>query len=292
METTSADNLADPALEDATLVEAILAPMPGAEEYEAKCRVTTVPQDVSPAFKMLYAAPMLSREQEYHLFRQMRFFRVQARQLGSDPSRAAEADMLLKQAEAVRNKLVAANLRLIVPVAKRQPGWSRDPETLLSDGAFALVRAADKFDHTRGFRFSTYATRAITNAFASGRRPRPVLELSGHDLENRLDGADDRKGILPIGKCGRPRTRHFLPDDDAGDQVGQQVHQVDEMLSSLEPRTEKLMRMRYGLDGEGTTKSLDDVGTALGVTKQRVRQIETHTIARLRRQAPRLALCC
>jgi RNA polymerase sigma factor (sigma-70 family) len=201
-------------------------------------------------------------------------------------------EALRKQAEAVRNKLVAANLRLIVPVAKRQLNWSRDPEALISEGAFALVRAADKFDYRQGFRFSTYATRSIINAFASCRRARPVLEVSGHDLEHRLDGPDDHGGILPIGEWGRPRTRYALPDEDVGDRVGRQVHQVDELLSSLEPRTEKLMRMRFGLDGDRTTKSLDDVGTALGVSKQRVRQIEKHTIARLREHAPRLALCC
>jgi RNA polymerase sigma factor (sigma-70 family) len=292
MEESSADNLPDPAFEDVTPIEAILAPMPGAEEYEAECRAMAATQGVSPALSMFYAAARLSREQEYHLFRQMHFFKIRASQLEADLSRAAEVEKLREQAEAVRNKLVAANLRLIVPVAKRQPTWSSDPESLFSDGAFALVRAADKFDYTRGFRFSTYATRAITNAFASGRRGRAVLELSGHDLEHRLEGDDDRGEILPIGEWGRPRTRHLLPDDDAGDRVGRQVHQVDEVLSGLEPRTEKLMRMRYGLDGDRTTKSLDAVGAALGVSKQRVRQIEKHTIARLRQHAPRLALCC
>jgi RNA polymerase sigma factor (sigma-70 family) len=291
MEESSADNLAAPAFEDSTSIEAILAPMPGAEEYEAECRAMAATHGVSPALKMFYAAPRLSREQEDHLFRQMCFLRFEAQRLEGESSRAAEVEGLLKQAEAVRNKLVAANLRLIVPVAKRQLSWSRDPESLFSDGAFALVRAADKFDYTRGYRFSTYATQAITNAFASGRRPRPVLEVSGHDLEHRLEGADDRGGILPIGEWGRPRTRHTLPDEDAKDRAGRQVHQVDEMLSGLEPRTEKLMRMRYGLDGEGKTKSLDDVGTALGVTKQRVRQIEKHAIARLRQRTPALALC-
>jgi RNA polymerase sigma factor (sigma-70 family) len=291
MESASADNLTDQAFEDRTLVESILAPMPGAQEYEAECRAMAATQGVSPSLSMFYAAPRLSREQEYHLFRQMHYLKFRADRLEGDPSRAAEMTVLRKKAEAVRNKLVAANLRLIVPVAKRQLSWSRDPETLFSDGAFALVRAADKFDYRRGFRFSTYATRAITNAFASSHRPRPVLELSGHDVEHRLEEPDDRRGILPIGEWGRPRTRHLLPDDDAGDRVGRQVHQVDEMLSSLEPRTEKLMRMRYGLDGEGKTKSLDVVGTALGVSKQRVRQIEKHTIVRLRQRTPALALC-
>jgi RNA polymerase sigma factor (sigma-70 family) len=292
MEQESPDSLAGPDFEDVTSIKAILSPMPGAEEYEADCRALAAPDGVSDYLRLCYAAPRLSRQQEYHLFRQMRFLKFEAQRLEGDPSRAAEVEGLRKQAEAVRNKLVAANLRLIVPVAKRQLSWSRDPEALFSDGAFALVRAADKFDYTRGYRFSTYATQAITNAFASGRRPRPVLELSGHDLEHRLDGADDRGGILPIGGLGRPRTRHTLPDDDAEDRAGRRFHQLHQILTSLEPRTEKLMRMRYGLDGEGTTKSLDDVGTALGVSKQRVRQIEEHTIACLRRHAPRLALCC
>jgi RNA polymerase sigma factor (sigma-70 family) len=240
---------------------------------------------------MFYAAPLLSKEQEHHLFRQMNFLKFQARRLQGDLTRTAEAEALLLRAEAVRNRLVAANLRLIVPVAKRQLTWSTDPETLFSDGAFALVRAADKFDYLRGTRFSTYGTQAIMNAFASARRPRPFREVSGYDLQNSLEGKGDRGGALRIGDWGKPRS-WCSPEDDGDDLIGRQARELEELLSRLDPRTGKVLRMRYGLDGEGGARSLDDVGAALGVSKQRVRQIERQGLACMRQHAEGLAMCC
>ena len=291
MEDIGADFVDDPSFQDAACAEVILAAMPGAEAYEAERRTMVAPQGVSAALRLCYTTPLLSKEQEHHLFRQLNFLRHLASRYQGDPAREAELAGLLRRAVAVRNRLLEANLRLIVPVAKRQPTWSSDPDPLLSEGYNALIRAIDRFDYTLGFQFSTYGTRAIFNAFASVRRPRPVREVSGYDLQDRLEGGNDRGGVLPIGDWGRPRSWHFLPDD-AEDQAGRQAHQVDEMLSRLDPRTEKVVRMRYGLDGERTARSLGDVGTVLGVTKQRVRQIEQHAIACMRQFAEGLAMCC
>jgi DNA-directed RNA polymerase specialized sigma subunit len=129
------------------------------------------------------------------------------------------------------------------------------------------------------------------NAFTSVRRPRSVREVSGYDLQGSLEGGSERGEVLPVGEWGRPRTRHSLPDD-GDDQAGGQTHEVEELLSSLDPRTRKVMWMRYGLGGEGDISSLDDVGAVLGVTKQRVRQIVQHGLASMRQYAEGLAMCC
>jgi len=291
MEDIDANFVDDLSFENAACAEAILAPMPGVEEYEARCRTMVAPQGVSGALRLCYTTPLLSREQEHHLFRQMNYLKYLVSRSQGDPARDVEVAGLRQRALTVRNRLLEANLRLIVPVAKRQPTWPSDPDPLFSEGYDALIRAIDKFDYNRGYQFSTYGTRAITNAFASARRPRPFREVSGYDLQGSLEGGSDRGEVLPVGEWGRPRSRHSLPDD-GDDRAGRQALEVEEMLSSLDPRTQKVMRMRYGLGGEGNVRSLDDVGAALGVTKQRVRQIEQHGLACMRQHAKGLPMCC
>ena len=123
MESIEGNFVQDPAFLDVTLAEAILAPMPGAEEYEAQRQAMPIPEGVTAGLHMFYAEPLLSKEQEQHLFRQMNLLKYQANQLMGNPCQAAQIKLLHEQAQAVRNHLVAANLRLIFRIAKRQLAW-------------------------------------------------------------------------------------------------------------------------------------------------------------------------
>lgn len=148
----------------------ILVPMPVAEESKRKSRP---PTGLPPYLSSLYETPLLSREQEYHLFRKLNFLKFQASRLraGMDPSKARSSVMdriesLYDDAVRTKNEIVQANLRLVVSIAKRHVTASEDFFSLVSDGNVSLIRAVEKFDYSRGNKFSTYASWAIMKNYA------------------------------------------------------------------------------------------------------------------------------
>ena len=174
-----------PSFEDPAQEEEILAAMPQAREYEARRRRTKVLRNASAELGSLYETPLLSREQEAHLFRKMNFLKYKANCLagelglehGEGPegnSTRAQAQMLneieglLTQARQVKELLINANMRLVVSIAKRHLGETGNFFELLSDGNMALMRAVEKFDYSRNFKFSTYASWAIITNYARG----------------------------------------------------------------------------------------------------------------------------
>ena len=126
-----------------------------------------------PYLTSLYDVPLLTREQEVHLFRKMNYLKYKASQLAArlDPpqpdSRLLDRiEDLYQQSVGVKNEIIRANLRLVVAIAKRYAGRAEPLFELISDGNISLIRAVEKFDYARGFKFSTYATQAIIRTFA------------------------------------------------------------------------------------------------------------------------------
>jgi RNA polymerase primary sigma factor len=219
-------------------------------------------------------APLLSREQEAHLFRKMNYLKSLACRLRDriDPAhaRAAELDeveRLLVEAGAVRHRIIEANLRLVISVAKRLTCPEGDLSERVSDGNLALVKAVDRFDYARGNKFSTYATWAILNDLrrTERRRNRHVRFVHGDWVMLRA-AADTRADEHEQEEAHRQRRC-----------------QVERLLDRLDGRERTIIAGRYGIGG--TEKTLKEIGAELGITRERVRQLELRAQEKLGRFA-------
>ena len=253
----------------------ILGPMPEPAEGKATRR-PKAPKGLPPYLASLYEVPLLDREQEMHLFRKMNYLKYQANQLRSkvDPSRAKTADLdeierLQEEALAVKNQIIRANLRLVVSIAKRHVGPSNNFFELVSDGNMSLIRAVEKFDFSRGNKFSTYASWAIMKNFArtipeeNYRRDRFV---TGH--EEMFEAAADNR----------------TDEHEYESALKRMQEAVKGMLGRLDDRERKIIISRFGLGG-ASEQTLEQLGRELGITKERVRQIESRAQDKLRKIA-------
>ncbi len=270
----SLDFIPNDSFSRANVEKTILAAMPTVESSGKKTRG---PAGLPPYLASLYEVPLLTREQEYHLFRKFNYLKYKASKLraGLDPARARtgvmdEIERLHDEAVAVKNQIVKANLRLVVSIAKRHISGSEDFFTLVSDGNMSLIRAAEKFDYSRGNKFSTYASWAIMKNFA-----RTIPE----EFKQR-----DRFRATP--------EELFTAHPDARtDQLGQEAaqnlreRQVERILSRLDEREQQIIISRFGLDHSHEPQTLKEVGSDMGVTKERVRQIEARAMTKLRQAA-------
>jgi len=249
----------------------ILGPMPVPTESPRKTRV---PAGLPPYLASLYEVPLLTRDQEHHLFRKLNFLKFRAAKLREklNPARANSALMdrierLYGQAVATKNQIVQGNLRLVVSIAKRHVSASEDFFGLVSDGNMSLIRAAEKFDYSRGNKFSTYASWAIMRNFA-----RTIPDEFKHrdrfrTSQDEMFAAqqDDRRGQYEQESAQRLREC-----------------QIASILSRLDEREQKIIISRFGLDHTKEPKTLKEVGFQLGVTKERIRQIEARALNKLR----------
>ena len=250
------------------------SPMPVPEK---KTRKTKPPAGLPRYLASLYEVSLLTREQEQYIFRKFNFLKCKARQLRDklDPTRAKSSDMdeierLYDEAVKVKNLIVRSNLRLVVSIAKRHVGANDDFFQLVSDGNMSLIRAAEKFDYSRGNKFSTYASWAIMKNFArtipgefkQKDRFRPTSE------ELFLSREDQRTDRYVLEAAQERRTE-----------------QVNRILDSLDEREQKIIISRFGLDYNQEPQTLKEVGAELGVTKERIRQIEARALNKLRAAA-------
>jgi len=256
--------------------------------------------------------------------------KVYLKEIGRVPLLSAEEEIVLATRmsqgdEYARKRLSEANLRLVVSIAKRYVGRGMQFLDLIQEGNLGLIKAVEKFDHTKGFKFSTYATwwirQAITRAIADQARTiripvhmvetinkvkkvsSQLLHKNGHEptaeeISAEIDMPVDKvREIMrvaqepvsletPIGEEEDSHLGDFIPDDDAPAPADAASHtllkeQLGEVLETLTPREEKVLRLRFGLE-DGRSRTLEEVGKEFNVTRERIRQIEAKALRKLR----------
>ncbi|MGB6045429.1 MAG: sigma-70 family RNA polymerase sigma factor [Pirellulales bacterium] len=249
----------------------VLGPLPAPE---TAVRKTRMPKGLPNYLASLYEVPLLTREQEQHLFRKFNYLKYLSerlrKQLHADRPQTRLMDRieeLYDSAVTTKNQIVRANLRLVVSIAKRHVSSNENFFELVSDGNISLIRAVEKFDFARGFKFSTYASWAIMKNFA--RSIPNELKLRDRFRTSHED---------TFGAAEENRTDWF------GQEVAhrQRINEVAKILNRLDDREQKIIIHRFGLDYSKEPQTLKEVGAAMGVTKERVRQIEARALSKLR----------
>ena len=283
--------------------------------------------------KEIGKVPLLTADQEVELATVMsagREAEARVAQAEADGSTIPEAEMAelkkqIKAGEKAKQQLAEANLRLVVSIAKRYVGRGMLFLDLIQEGNLGLIKAVEKFDHTKGYKFSTYATwwirQAITRAIADQARTiripvhmvetinkvirvsRQLLQELGHDpspeeiAEEMNMPVDKVREILkiaqepvsletPIGEEEDSHLGDFIPDEGASEPSEAASYtllkeQLVSVLSTLTPREEKVLKLRFGLE-DGRTRTLEEVGKEFNVTRERIRQIEAKALRKLR----------
>lgn len=252
----------------------ILAPMPQGDEQVKKTRL---PAGLPPYLASLYEVPLLTREQEAHLFRKFNYLKYRASTLRTklDPTKPKtslmeQIERCYDEAVATKNQIIRANLRLVVSIAKRHVGATDNFFELVSDGNMSLIRAVEKFDFARGNKFSTYASWAIMKNFA-----RTIPDE--HRRRDRFRTSQEETFVV---------TEDVRSDQYEMEHSQQQRElQVHKILERLDEREQKIIISRFGLQRGHEPLTLKEVGAELGVTKERIRQIEARALSKLRKAA-------
>ena len=278
--------------------------------------------------KEIGKVPLLTAELEVSLAKAVEaglFAGEKLQQPGLPQALRRDLELIVLEGVLAKRQLVEANLRLVVSIAKRYVGRGMLFLDLIQEGNLGLIRAVEKFDYTKGFKFSTYATwwirQAITRAIADqartiripvhmvetinkvvrlqrqmlqnlGREPTPEelsekVDLSPAKVQEILKLAQEPVSLdTPIGETDESHLGDFIEDRDAvvpGDAASALLlkEQLADVLCELGDREKKVIELRYGLT-DGRSRTLEEVGQEFGVTRERIRQIESKTLLKLR----------
>ncbi|WP_345942738.1 RNA polymerase sigma factor [Streptomyces sp. SID486] len=276
--------------------------------------------------------PLLTAAEEVELARRVEAGLFAEERLGGaedlDSELALDLDRLVVMGRMAKRRLIEANLRLVVSVAKRYVGRGLTMLDLVQEGNLGLIRAVEKFDYARGYKFSTYATwwirqamsRALADQARTIRVPVHVVELinrvvrvqrrmlqergcepTADEVAAHLDLAPERVGEVlrlaqepvslhaPVGEEDDVALGDLIEDGDATSPVESAAflllrEHLEAVLSTLGERERKVVQLRYGL-ADGRPRTLEEIGRIFGVTRERIRQIESKTLNKLRDHA-------
>ncbi|MEU9335806.1 RNA polymerase sigma factor [Streptomyces sp. NPDC048290] len=276
--------------------------------------------------------PLLTAAEEVELARRVEAGLFAEERLGGTPTPdnalALDLDRLVVMGRMAKRRLIEANLRLVVSVAKRYVGRGLTMLDLVQEGNLGLIRAVEKFDYARGYKFSTYATwwirqamsRALADQARTIRVPVHVVELinrvvrvqrrmlqergyepTAEEVAAHLDLAPERVGEVlrlaqepvslhaPVGEEDDVALGDLIEDGDAASPVESAAflllrEHLEAVLSTLGERERKVVQLRYGL-ADGRPRTLEEIGRIFGVTRERIRQIESKTLNKLRDHA-------
>ena len=322
----SASTVIDPVPTGAIVLKA-------SDEEDVPTITTAIPgataDPVKDYLKQIGKVALLNAAEEVELAMRIEAGLFAAEKLGTEKGIPKKLERELKwvarDGQRAKSHLLGANLRLVVSLAKRYTGRGMQFLDLIQEGNLGLIRAVEKFDYTKGFKFSTYATwwirQAITRAMADQARTiripvhmvevinklarvqRQMLQDLGREptpeeLSRELDMTPEK--VVEVQKYGRePISLHTPLGEDGDSEFGDLIEdteavvpadavgftmlqqQLEQLLDSLSEREAGVIRMRFGL-GDGMPKTLDQIGDTFGVTRERIRQIESKTMAKLR----------
>ncbi|MGY4766204.1 RNA polymerase sigma factor [Kribbella sp. CWNU-51] len=301
------------------------------DEPEQQVMVAGATADpVKDYLKQIGKVPLLNAEQEVELAKRIEAGLFAEEQIGDEASKLKEKvrdeyEWISEDGRRAKNHLLEANLRLVVSLAKRYTGRGMLFLDLIQEGNLGLIRAVEKFDYTKGYKFSTYATwwirQAITRAMADQARTiripvhmvevinklarvqRQMLQDLGREptpeeLAKELDMTPEK--VIEVQKYGRePISLHTPLGEDGDSEFGDLIEdseaivpaeavsftllqeQLHAVLDTLSEREAGVVSMRFGLT-DGQPKTLDEIGKVYGVTRERIRQIESKTMSKLR----------
>jgi RNA polymerase primary sigma factor len=301
------------------------------DEPEQQVMVAGATADpVKDYLKQIGKVPLLNAEQEVELAKRIEAGLFAEEQLADEAAKLKdkvrdEYDWISEDGRRAKNHLLEANLRLVVSLAKRYTGRGMLFLDLIQEGNLGLIRAVEKFDYTKGYKFSTYATwwirQAITRAMADQARTiripvhmvevinklarvqRQMLQDLGREptpeeLAKELDMTPEK--VVEVQKYGRePISLHTPLGEDGDSEFGDLIEdseavvpadavsftllqeQLHSVLDTLSEREAGVVSMRFGLT-DGQPKTLDEIGKVYGVTRERIRQIESKTMSKLR----------
>lgn len=247
----------------------------GGSIYSDRSETEALDIDGCGDFEQLTDLPLLSPQGETFLFRKMNFLKYKAEQsrqklwVRKSKSARQELDNLLADADSVRNHIAECNLRLVISISRKFSTGSCDFDELMSEGNEILLKAINKFDFSRGFRFSTYATHSVQRHFyryTQRQQRRNHLEIrTSAELLNEAAAAE---ADSVIAEWVREEQR--------------MTTLIARMAERLDERERMVIAGRYGLDDKGAGKTLRELAADLGLSKERVRQLQLAAVGKLR----------
>lgn len=250
---------------------------PGQSIYAENDKANSDGINESGDYESLRGLPLLSPSGEAFLFRKMNYLRYLAEQRRSQAMAcgqltaddANEVSMLLEDADSVRNHIAECNLRLVISISRKFSASSCDFDELMSEGNEILLKAISKFDFSRGFRFSTYATHSVQRHFyryTQRRQKRNHLEFkSSVELLNEIPNTETDEVIA-----------QWVQEEQ------RMTSLISQMADRLDEREQRIVIARFGLSGDGVAKTLRELSSEMGLSKERIRQLQIIAIEKLR----------